>query len=73
MVEYLKTDNRGKLVYCKTEENADYVVVPKNEYYGLRNALRIVHDRALQQVDKSKVDEHGYRLLRCDSDRDILL
>ena len=28
------------------------------------NMLRIVQDRALQQVEKSRVDEHGYRLIR---------
>lgn len=28
------------------------------------NMLRIVQDRALQQVEKSKADEHGYRLIR---------
>lgn len=28
------------------------------------NALRIIGDRARQQVEKSKADEHGYRLLR---------
>lgn len=35
---------------------------PHNAAY--LNALRIIKDRALQQIDKSKYDVNGYRLLR---------
>jgi hypothetical protein len=35
---------------------------PRNKAYV--NALRVIKDRSLQQVDKAKADPHGYRLLR---------
>lgn len=48
------------------EAAADYAVVPVSEYNGLKNALRIVRERAIQQIDRSKADIHGYRLLRAE-------
>lgn len=64
MVEfYKKVDNK----YCTCyESDAEYVMIPKQEYNGLQNALRIVKDRSLQQIDKSVADANGYRLLRTD-------
>ena len=54
MVEfYKKVDNK----YCTCyESDAEYVMIPKQEYNGLQNALRIVKDRSLQQIDKSVKD-----------------
>lgn len=46
------------------ESDAEFVMIPRKEYNGLQNALRIVNDRALQQIDKSKADEYGFRFLR---------
>lgn len=54
---------KGELMKLQTQ---DPVPVAQDDYNGLVNALRIVRDRALQQIDKSKADEHGYRLLRGD-------
>lgn len=48
------------------EKNAQYVMISREEYNGLRNALRIIHDRSLQQLDKSEVDEYGYKTLRAE-------
>lgn len=42
------------------------VSIPQNEYNGYQKALRIVRERALQQVDKARSDEHGYTVLRAD-------
>lgn len=47
-------------------KSQETVKVTQDDYNGLANALRIVRDRALQQIDKSKADDHGYRLLRGD-------
>lgn len=44
----------------------DTVTIPVDEYNGLQKALKIVRDRAVQQIDKAKADEHGYTLLRAD-------
>lgn len=48
------------------ESDAQYVIVSKSEYNGLQNALRIIHDRSLQQLEKSEVDEYGYKVLRAE-------
>ena len=66
--KFTKTDGTDGVRYCE-KDNADYVLVPINEFNGLKKAVRIVNDRALQQIDKSKTDEHGFRLLRADLKR----
>ena len=37
-------------------------VISKSEYHGLQNCLRILRDRALQQIDKEHADPQGYTL-----------
>ena len=39
------------------------VLISQEEYNGYENAIRINRDKSLQQIDKSKADEHGYRLM----------
>lgn len=56
-------DKDGRLVWCD-ESEAEYSFIDIEKYNGLRKALRIVRDRALQQIDKQIADEHGYRLVR---------
>jgi len=63
--DYKRDDGSMGQRFCRVED-ADYVILPINEFHGLKKAVRIVHDRALQQIDKSKTDEHGFRLLRAD-------
>lgn len=63
-MEYLK--RKGNSYSVVSREEAEYVIVPISEYNGLQKALRIVRDRAIQQIDKSVTDEHGYKLLRAD-------
>lgn len=48
------------------ESQATHACINVHEYHGLCNALRIVRDRAVQQVDKSKTDTHGYLLIRAE-------
>lgn len=45
---------------CKTNEDTGSVSIPKEEYVGLQNMLRILKDRSLQQIDKAKADQYGY-------------
>lgn len=59
-------EKQGKYAITEEEEDANYALVPINEYNGLLNAVRIVRDRAKQAVKKSQTDEHGYKLLRAD-------
>lgn len=40
-----------------------------HEFYGGQNAIRIVRNRALQQVDKERADNHGYTLKFCERKR----
>lgn len=42
------------------------MAISEEELNGYKKAVRIVRDRAVQQVDKAKADEHGYTLLRAD-------
>lgn len=46
--------------------NEETIEIPVEEYNGYQKAIRIVRDRAIQQIEKSKADEHGYTLLRAD-------
>lgn len=39
-----------------------YVIITEEEKYGYEHALDIIHDRSLQQIDKSKADKYGYTL-----------
>ena len=59
---YLRKTDKG-YSFCEYED-AEYVMLPINEYNGLKKAVRIVNDRALQQIDKSKADKYGFRILR---------
>lgn len=42
------------------------VAIPESALNGYKKAVRIVRDRARQQVDKAKADKYGYTLLRAD-------
>lgn len=63
--QYLRRKNDGTntVRFCSKDE-AEYIMLPINEYNGLKKAVRIVNDRALQQIDKSKADKYGFRVLR---------
>ena len=56
---------REEYEYLKTfpELPAGYVKIREEKLKGYENALRIIHDRALQQIDKAKSDQYGYRML----------
>lgn len=58
---YLYEDEEGQL-WKSTFEKGNMVAITKEEYHGLKNILRIVKDRAIQQIDKSKADDNGYTL-----------
>lgn len=61
---FLKSNNDG-YVFCEKSE-AEYAMMPMNEFNGFLNTLNIVNHRALQEIDKSETDQHGFRLLRAD-------
>lgn len=46
------------------QDNQEYVLLPVREFNGLQKTLRIINDRAVQQIDKSVADIHGYQFLR---------
>lgn len=64
-------DEDGNVVIIPTEDesHAEAVLISTQEYHGLQKALRIVRDRAMQQIDKARADEHGYTLLRAERRR----
>lgn len=68
MVDFLKRDNDGKLTYCH-ESESQYVLISINEYNGYEKALEIVRNRALQEIDRSKADEYGYKLVKAEKRR----
>lgn len=47
-------------------QDGDLVTIPKEEYNGLKNTLRIIRDRGRQQVVKSSPDKFGYTLKYAD-------
>lgn len=61
-----ETLNAGSIIKEVPESQATHVCLDVHEYHGLLKTLRVVRDRALQQVDKSKTDEHGYLLMRAE-------
>lgn len=67
-MEYLKLTDENQYQFCDKEE-AGFVLIPIKEYNGLQNALRIVKDRALQQIDRAKADENGYTLIDAFKDK----
>lgn len=56
---------REEYNYLKTfpELPDGYVKIREEELNSYKNALRIIHDRALQQIDKAKSDPNGYRMI----------
>lgn len=40
----------------------EYYKIPIAEYHGLKNCLRILKDRSLQEIERAKADKHGYTL-----------
>ncbi len=42
------------------------VAIPKEEYNGIQKMFRILRDRSLQEIEKSKADPHGYTLKYAD-------
>lgn len=66
--DYKKEDGSNGIRFCD-ESEAGYIMLPIEQYHGLKKAVRIVNDRALQQIDKSKTDKYGFRLLRADRKR----
>lgn len=67
MMSYYKAEN-GKYHPCEKKE-AEYILIPINEYNGYQNAIRIVRDRAIQQIDRAKADEHGYTIVKAEKRR----
>ena len=61
-LQYLYEDNEG-YHFTEDEEKAELVLIPINQYHGLKKAQEIVRRRACQQVKGSEVDEHGYKFL----------
>ncbi len=47
-------------------DDEDVVVMPREEYNGIQKMFRILRDRSLQEIDKSKADTHGYSLKYAD-------
>lgn len=59
-------DGRDVIVPAEDAAYSEAVLIPTKGYHGLLKALDIVRDRACQQIDKSRADEHGYTLLRAE-------
>ncbi len=64
--EWSELMDRYETLRNQSNDDMDVVTIGSEEYHGLLNALRIIRDRSLQQIDKSKADEHGYTLKYAD-------
>lgn len=56
----------NKLRYAQPETAGDFITIPKALYNGYLNALRIIEDRGLQQIERQTADQHGYTLKYAD-------
>lgn len=63
--KFWKQKESGGLERAESQD-AEFVLLPIEEYNGYEKAVRVVRDRALQQIEKGKADKHGYTLLRAD-------
>ena len=54
--EMCQSDSREK----PDNEESDTITIPKKEYNGLQNLMRIHRDERMKQIDKAKADKHGY-------------
>ena len=59
-------NENGRPVSVDNLEDAEFVCMDKGKYLGYEKALRILNDRALQNIDRNIADEHGYTLLRAE-------
>lgn len=59
------TITRAEYNYLKSfpELPEGYVKIREEELNGYKNALRIIHARSLQQINKAQADANGYRML----------
>lgn len=55
-----------KHTYAQVESPSDagFVMISMQEYYGFQKCLRVIHDRALQQIDRATADENGYSIIQ---------
>ena len=63
---FVTKNEKGRLSKITEEADAEYALIPIEEYHGYRNALRIINDRSLQEIDRAKADQHGYTLKYAD-------
>ncbi len=63
---YMKKNETGRLFRVLKDVDAEYAMISIEEYHGYRNALRIIKDRSLQEIEKAKADKYGYTLKYAD-------
>ena len=64
-VEFLKKE-AGSWTYCE-ESEAEAALIPIESYHGYEKALRILNDRAKQQIKPAPYDDHGYQTIRAEA------
>ncbi len=55
-------DQCNMLRMSTLRNDEESVIISKQEYHGFLNCLRIIKDRSLQQIEKSKADDCGFSL-----------
>lgn len=67
-VELCEPEEYTHKAYSKDEE--EFIkIISINEYNGYLNALRIINERMMKQIDKNKRNEsdvHGYKIISCE-------
>ena len=63
--KFYKASQDGRLS-TSHEWDADMVLISIEDYHGYEKAVRVVHDRAMQQIRPAITDEHGYQLISAD-------
>lgn len=67
MRQYAHVKKRYEMLRsAQPDFDGETVTIPLTQYNGFLNGLRIIHDRALQQIDRQSADQHGYTLKYAD-------
>ena len=71
MQTFYKNDPENRRYASCSEDEAEFVMIDIQTFHGMKKAVRIVRDRAMQQIDKAKADVHGYTLVRAVKKKEV--
>ncbi len=61
-LDYITTKYNQLLQQSASAEGQEVITISRQDYNGFLGTLRIIKDRSLQEIDRSKADKYGYTL-----------